>query len=75
MNLEKLRDHAALAAFQALLQRNGDDDVAVIAHGAWKAADAFIDQRPLRKCDDCPHQIADQAGYVNVNTGAGPACS
>jgi len=53
MDYDKLRDEAALAAWQALLQRNeyGKEEysaVRQIAATAWDYADAFMDNRPSK---------------------------
>jgi hypothetical protein len=57
--MENLREQAALAAFQTLLQHEKEKERAdktynvieygLIAHDAWLAADAFINERPTDK--------------------------
>ena len=64
MNLEKLKDQVAAAVFCALVQRNehGKEEYAsikLIAAEAWEYADAFLDERPARRCETCVHRIAE----------------
>ena len=59
MSMENLREQAALAAFQTLLQHEKEKERAdknykvieygPIAHDAWLAADAFMNERPADK--------------------------
>ena len=63
MNLEKLRDHVAVAVFIALIQRNehGKEEYAnikLLGAEAWEYAEVFLDERPSQMCKTCVQQIA-----------------
>jgi hypothetical protein len=79
MNRDKLRQRAALIAFQTLLQRNEerkDDYVTIenLAEKAWEYAKIFIEDHPASlMCEQCRKmsEIA-EAGARLGPTGAGP---
>jgi len=61
MGKEGLKEKAALAAFQALIQRGEDDDTGVLASRAWDAAEDFVDNYPSLQCESCPTGIVKES--------------
>jgi len=84
MDIDELRDKAALAAFQFLLEQSDYKDskfidIDLLSDNAWELADRFINHRG-DKCHGCPHkkssvdkmmEEAMASGHM-TDQGAGP---
>lgn len=76
MNIDKLRDKAALIAFQFLLKQEKVEykdskfiDIDTLSANAWVMAERFIDNRGV-KCARCPYSSANTDEIIKAGAGA-----